>query len=387
MKIRIRMAKMGLRFTNFACSLIVLSMLSSAFSIFNATKHLPPRNNLNAWASGTATWPAILLLVIACVSLFMSVLIFWGYARGGHRRAEKVAVYYTTFAVGFFVFSILMWAIGAGVLNQGKSIGGGHDIWGWSCKKNARNTAFSMDVNYDLVCRMMNWSLVCAIIEIVVEVLTIAIYGVVFYRFYSKRQLRKTMAKRDTARSDLYLAQLRSQSAPNTPGLRSPGAPLSPSEGGYNPMYSPRFAGASLTEKGLAPQPSINEIATAGQQQQAPPPPPAAADQRYITAPSATQLHQPKPFTLQAPPKKDTTPKTQQTGFDPAATPAIGTAISSPPPLPSNPQIAVHAASPGVAPPGSPFGGARPENEVEHMPAAPGEAQYEAVPIPGAYGS
>ena len=155
---------MALRFTNFSCSLIVLSMLSSTFSIFNATKQLPARNSLPPWAQNTAKWPAIVLLVIACISLFMSVAIFYGYARGGHRRAEKVAVYYTTFAVGFFVFSTVMWAVGAGVLNHGKNIRGGQDMWGWSCKQNPRKTVFEQEVNYDLVCRLMvSHSLLCSI--------------------------------------------------------------------------------------------------------------------------------------------------------------------------------------------------------------------------------
>ena len=41
------------------------------------------------------------------------------------------------------------------------------------------------------------------------------------------------MAARDRARSDLYLAQLKLQSAPNTPGL--PGGMLSPRDGGWRP--------------------------------------------------------------------------------------------------------------------------------------------------------
>jgi hypothetical protein len=35
--------------------------------------------------------------------------VFWNYWRGGHKRAEKVAVYYTLFAVAFFIFSTVMW--------------------------------------------------------------------------------------------------------------------------------------------------------------------------------------------------------------------------------------------------------------------------------------
>ncbi|KAB8337041.1 hypothetical protein FH972_021345 [Carpinus fangiana] len=251
-KIRVRMAKMFLRFTNFSCSLIVVSMLAATFTIFNATKTIPPRNNLPAWSKTTISWPQITVLCIACISLLASIIVFWAYWKGGHRRAEKAAVYYSAFAVVFFVISIVMWAIGAAVLQQSRNSSGGNDIWSWSCKDNERKQLFQGDVEYDVVCRMQNWSLICCLIEVVVEVLTILIYGVVFYRYYSKRKLRKSMAVRDRARSDLYLAQLRSQSAPNTPGLASPrfpGGPLSPRDGGYNPMFSPRFAGFHEADK------------------------------------------------------------------------------------------------------------------------------------------
>ena len=148
------MAKIFLRGINFACSLIVLSMLATVFSIFNATKTLPARNNLPPWAEGTQSWPQIVLLVIACISLFMSVVVLIAYSRGGHRRAEKVAAYYTVFAVGFFIFSIVMWAVGAAVLNQSKATGNNKDMWGWSCVDNKRRHLFEDDVSYSLLCRL-----------------------------------------------------------------------------------------------------------------------------------------------------------------------------------------------------------------------------------------
>jgi hypothetical protein len=328
-KVRVRIAKIFLRGINFACSLIVLSMLATAFSIFNATRHLAPRNNLPAWANNTATWPQIVLLVIACVSLFMSVVVLIAYSRGGHRRAEKVAAYYTVFAVGFFIFSIVMWAVGAAVLNQSKAQGNGKDMWGWSCVDNKRRHLFEDDVSYALVCRLQNWSLICCIIEVVVETLCIIIYAIVFYRFWSKRKLRKSMAVRDKARSDVYLAQLRSQSAPNTPGF----GPLSPRSGGWKPppghpqYYDPH----SIAEKGEAE-----------------------------TVQYAREIAQPQPFSLKAPPIKVTgaTPKLGQGGFD------------SP--------VRTGTASPPVSP-------VFQERQNEHVAAAPGEQQYASVPIPGAY--
>jgi hypothetical protein len=83
-------------------------MLLVTFLIFNATKALLLRNNLPAWAVGTKTWPQKVVLLVFCVSLALCFVVFGNYLRGGHRRAEKVAVYYTLFAVVFFIFSIVM---------------------------------------------------------------------------------------------------------------------------------------------------------------------------------------------------------------------------------------------------------------------------------------
>lgn len=148
------MAKMCLRVTNFSCSLIVLSMLSTTFTIFNASKNLPNRSGLPAWAPHQKTWPQITLLVIACISLAFSLMVFYAYWKGGHRRAEKAAIYYTVFSVAFFTFSIVMWAIGAAILNQSRNNGNGKDMWGWSCKDGKRKDVFSSDVDYALICRL-----------------------------------------------------------------------------------------------------------------------------------------------------------------------------------------------------------------------------------------
>jgi hypothetical protein len=327
------MAKMLLRGVNFSCSLIVLSMLSTTFTIFNATKTLPTRNSFPPWAPQQKIWPQVTLLAIASLSLFASVFIFYAYWKGGHKRAEKAAVYYTAFAVIFFVFSIVMWGIGLGVLQGSRNNDNGQDMWGWSCVDNTRKQLFQNDVDYDLLCRLQNWSLLCAIIEIVVETITIAVYGVVFYRFYSKRKLRKSMANRDRARSDLYLAQLRTQSAPNTPGF----APYSARDGGWKPPTD-YFGGAPDEEDG---------------------------NTQYV---SADKKHQPAPFRLQAPPIKvqGPTPKMEQVGFTP-----IGTSRDRTPSPPEGPR--------------SPLMDGPVQTQQEHFHAAPGEQVYEDVPIPGAY--
>lgn len=330
------MAKMALRGVNFSCSLIVLSMLSATFSIFNASKNLPVRGSFPPWAPQQKIWPQVTLLVIACISLAMSIVIILAYWRGGHRRAEKAAVYYTVFAIGFFIFSIVMWAVGAAILNQSHKTGKEKDMWGWSCKDGKRKSVFEEDVDYALICRLQvqsirvarvlhvpdslthlqSWSLICAFIEIIVEVITIAIYGIVFYRFYSKRRLHKSMDLRDRARSDLYLAQLRSQSAPNTPGFQK--TPMSPSFPTH--LHDDPVNAAENGENYHSTQ----------------------------FAQKHRSFSQPKPFSLQPPPIRvqHATPVLPQDSFEPA-----------------------------------------PHTTNEHVPAAPGEQTYDAVPIPGAYAS
>jgi hypothetical protein len=99
--------------------------------------------------------------------------------------------------------------------------------------------------------------------------LCIIIYAIVFYRFWSKRKLRKSMAVRDKARSDLYLAQLRSQSAPNASNL----GPFSPRSGGWK---SPERGEAESVQYAREIVPNDHIDAVPGEQQYAPVPIPGA---------------------------------------------------------------------------------------------------------------
>ncbi|KAI0911641.1 hypothetical protein F4824DRAFT_494849 [Ustulina deusta] len=332
LKYRVRLAKFALRGISFSCSLIIISLVAASFHVFSATNHLAPQSGLPPWAQGTQLWPQIVVLAVSGVNLLLCILIFFGYLRGGHRRAEKVGVYYTLFAVGWFIASSILWAAAAGILQFTRNNSGNKDLWGWSCVENKRAEYFSQKVDYALVCRLQNWSLICALIEIVLDVFTITLYSIVFFRYITKRKLTKSMDMRDRARSDLYLAQLRSQSAPNTPGF----GPKSPSFSQY--AMSPRFPPStynSLSEMSKAP--SFTPGAPIVE------PSSSFASQVADTQPAE------KPFKLQAPPSKarSATPKVAQGAFNSPTT-------SSPP-------------------------------ENNFTTAAPGEQQYDAVPIPGAY--
>lgn len=349
------MAKFALRGVNFSCSLIILSMISASFSIFNATKTLPALNGLPAWAQNTNSWPQKVVLACSCVSLLICVTVFIGYCRGGHRRAEKVGVYYTMFAVGWFIFSMVMWAAAAGILQFTRNNSNNQDIWGWACVQNHRSELFSDKVNYALVCRLQDWSLICIIIELVVEIISISLYSIIFYRYWSKRKLHKSMDMRDKARSDLYLAQLRTQSAPNTPGF----GPKSPAFSQY--ALSPRFPPTTYRSLG-----DIEEGAS-----------PFTPGGRGLVVPQSS--FSPKlvtsGFKLQAPPLKanPATPATPKAGYKPPSVADL---------TPVTPSSSSGSARPFDDPPPAL---ARAATVNEHAPMVDGEQQYDAVPIPGAY--
>jgi len=211
-KLKVRFAKVFLRSINCACSLVVLALVASTFAIFYSTKNLATRNNFRPWAMETPQWPQICILVIACISLILSFTIMYGYWRGGHSRAERMALRATIFAGGVFIFTIIIWSIGIGIMQGSRGNNQDQDIWGWACKDNQRKALFKDTINYDLVCKQQDWVVVCAIIEISVETLAIAVYLFAFYRlFYTKRRLRKSMQVRDEARSSLWLAKLQEQ--------------------------------------------------------------------------------------------------------------------------------------------------------------------------------
>lgn len=153
-KLRVRVAKVFLRFVSFSCSLILIALLATTLTIFHATKTLADRNGKPAWAPDTNPWPQYLILALAGVSLLACLAVFWGYWRGGHKRAEKVGIYYSVFAICFFVVSFILWVVATALYQNSKATSNGQGLWAWSCAKNVREQYFHEDVDYALLCRL-----------------------------------------------------------------------------------------------------------------------------------------------------------------------------------------------------------------------------------------
>jgi hypothetical protein len=310
-KLRVRIAKVVLRVINFSCSLVVLALVASALVIFYKTKDLPERNGFLPWAAASPTWPQFALIAIAAVSVVLSMAVLFAYWRGGHRRAEKASIYWTVFSIGSFIFAIVMWGIAAGILNGTKATGEGKDVWGWACKDNKRRAFFAEDVNYTLVCKELDWSFICAIIEVTVELFTIGVYAFAFWRIASKRKLRKSMDVRDKARNSLWLAKLREQE--------------SGSESGYDPTKDNTAYNAQFASDGYrAPAQNNTDPYSVAEEGNAEP----------VKTPSTSG------FQLQAAPKR--TPRTpvtlapvsgwsQANSYDPASVPLPQTPAFPPP--------------------------------------------------------
>lgn len=263
-KFRIRAAKLFLRFLNFGCSLVVLSLVASTFSIFFATRNLSNRNNLPAWAPQSVLWPTYATLAIACVSLTMAVIVLISYWRGGHERAERAAIWFTAISVFGFLFMIILWAVVASIITNAKKNSNNKDLWAWACSNNERKQLFQNDVDYALICKQLSWTFICSIIEIVVESLAIILYVAAFWRFASKSKLRKSMDLRDQARHELYLRKLANGDddvyRPTEHEMKTT-TDINLIERGYSMYIPPSSVGAPIIDpnSGLAVDPQTGE--------------------------------------------------------------------------------------------------------------------------------
>lgn len=157
-----------------------------------------------------------------------------------------------------------------------------------------------------------DWVLVCAIIEITVETITIAIYGFTFWRLASKRKLRKSMDIRDKARNELWLAKLREQ---QTAEANEPKLPDEETDANtaYNKLNGTTvYASSPDAEEGRAPimlqRPPRGNYATAPHKAVNISPPGSAGD-RVPPTPRSVSFQAPLTGTYPPPPMSASFPR------------------------------------------------------------------------------
>jgi len=264
---------------------------------------------------------------------------------------------------------------------------------------------------------LQQWSLVCAAIEITVELLTISVYAIVFYRYYTRKQLQKAMESRDQARSDLYLAHLRLQSAPSSPGFLTRQASFRAQQvqGQVQPQTvvvgQDAYVNPFMTLALFTGQPLLGGFRRVVEEEEEK----EVVDTRVMATPGPTTTYaapQAKPFVLAAAPKKgkrsaqqspQTSSVTSPSHFSPG--PQLGPTYKDNRPFSFSPPVTAGGAStPARLPTQATFlpfretsvaGSSAAEqsrpastawpHSPSVMPAAPGELAFEHVPIPGAY--
>ncbi|KAH9438833.1 hypothetical protein MCOR02_002433 [Pyricularia oryzae] len=205
--------------------------------------------------------------------------------------------------------------------------------------QNHRADLFDEKVDYALLCRLQNWTMVCIIIEIVVEVIAITLYSIVFYRYYSSESFTSP-----------WICATR-------PGLTC----TSPSsEANQHPTLLVWPQVACVLQYAMSPRFPPQAYGSLGDIQETSPftpggrPAPIAEPQSSFAASNSPT----QPFKLQAPPLKapSATPRAQQNGFESPSTASNHNLTFTP------------SASASAAP------------TVDSD-----EPRYDAVPIPGAY--
>jgi len=192
LKRNIRRFRFGVRCAKLCCSVVVISLLSANFAIFIRTQDNLINDNgavQPAWGD-TKSWPAILLLTVASVSSLISIFVLLSYLKSV-KWANRLAGVHATIMITASVVSLGIWAISAGLFHKQATGFNVPSIWSWSCNhKGSSNTS----INFNQICLTQNWSFICAIIEVMLEILTLGSFLLIFVRMKSKKEMRKSMS-------------------------------------------------------------------------------------------------------------------------------------------------------------------------------------------------
>ncbi|KAK9320353.1 hypothetical protein V1517DRAFT_329565 [Lipomyces orientalis] len=189
-KSRVRIARAGLRIFNFMCAAVVLGLTASTLAVFDATRDLT-EGPFRAWPADANSWPTIVTLVVAAVSVALNSVILFLLAAVSWRSSSRLDTVATVFSVISFVAGIILWSVVSGSLKLSglKVESAGTDIWTWSCRKGPRRDAFEGEIDFARICLQNDWNFICAILQISAELLSAGVMLFGLYRRVTKKRL------------------------------------------------------------------------------------------------------------------------------------------------------------------------------------------------------
>ncbi|KAK9241458.1 hypothetical protein V1525DRAFT_393192 [Lipomyces kononenkoae] len=186
----VRLARTCLRIFNFACSCVVLGLAAATVAVFNRTRHLSS-GDFQAWPSQTYTWPTVVTLVVAAVSVPLNCAILGLLVMVSWRSSSRLDTVATLFSVFSFVAGVIMWTAVTGSLKLWglKDQVGDRDIWTWSCKPGPRRDAFAGQIDFESICLETRWNFICAVLQIMAELMTAGVGVFALWRRFTKKRL------------------------------------------------------------------------------------------------------------------------------------------------------------------------------------------------------
>lgn len=140
------------------------------------------------WALNTSVWSTYLLLATSVATFFGNLFTIASYLKGikSANKAQNVAS-----SIGYIVFAIhaSTWVATAAAYRAAKT---GSDLWGWSCKGQGMvelQESFQGIVDFRKQCRVQGGSWVVSVLEAIIGVLAVIIFGLAYRRLSLQRRM------------------------------------------------------------------------------------------------------------------------------------------------------------------------------------------------------
>jgi len=188
-KKRIRIVRLISRIGSLLVNAFLVGSLSYTLAKYYLTKDHVISGNLHPWATPTVLWPTFMLLGIATLSFFLSLITICAYACGigAANKTHSCASYIGYVLMGVHV---IVWGVSVGLYKYANT---GKDLWGWSCGDTADKIQDEVKsfLDFGKLCTVQTYSWYGSIVEAVAYGATFIAIILVFRRSQHKKKLAK----------------------------------------------------------------------------------------------------------------------------------------------------------------------------------------------------